>query len=83
MTKATREHKEAFIRSFGSRGPADAVAVLFNRYGLAILTDDLLDEAVRDFVAQARFAYRIRRRNRALKVQPPDCEVLYHIGRPE
>lgn len=51
--QATRERKIRFIKSFGDRAARDAVLSLFARYGLDMLSDDLLDEATSDLAADA------------------------------
>lgn len=51
--QSTRERKTRFIKSFGDRAARDAVLSLFARYGLDMLSDDLLDEATSDLAADA------------------------------
>lgn len=57
MTQSSREHKERFIRRFNGAtysAEREAVMSMFKRYGISILSDDLLDEATSDLVAAKR-----------------------------
>lgn len=57
MTQSSREHKERFIKRQnwpGHSAEREAVLSMFDRYGISILSDDLLDEATTDLVAAKR-----------------------------
>lgn len=51
---STRERKERFIRSFGPNAACEAVLTLFGRYGLDMLSDELLEEITSSMVDDAR-----------------------------
>ncbi|HAX40036.1 MAG TPA: hypothetical protein DCY10_04045 [Clostridiales bacterium] len=61
---STRERKYRYIHSFGQHAGADAVRVLYARYGLDMLSDAQLAEVVSDLTQQWRFQQRMNRRNR-------------------
>jgi len=64
--RASREHNEQFIKSFGTFADRDAVLGLFRRYGLDMLTDEQLSEIVSDKVADCRRTTRNNRNNRRM-----------------
>jgi hypothetical protein len=66
MSTTSREHNEQFIRSFGTFADREAVIALFRRYGLGMLTDEQLAEAVTDKVADCRRTTRNNRKNRRI-----------------
>jgi len=63
---ATRERQKRFIREGGSNADKAAVMSLFYRYGLDMLTDEQLAEAVSIQVADWRDRERRNRANRAI-----------------
>lgn len=63
---ATRERQKRFIREFGPGAERNAVMRLFHRYGLDMLTDEQLAEAVSIQVADWRDRERRNRANRAI-----------------
>ncbi|OIN06126.1 hypothetical protein BFS86_19675 [Shewanella algae] len=66
MTKATRERMERFINSFGYRAEREAVETLFDRYGLAMLTDEQVEEVVDDWSRSERNRIKHNRENRLI-----------------
>ncbi|MFC3706326.1 hypothetical protein ACFOOL_16385 [Devosia honganensis] len=64
--ESTRERKTRFIKSFGDRAARDAVLSLFARYGLDMLSDELLDEATSEMVADAMATTKRVVRNRRI-----------------
>lgn len=63
---STRARKVRFIKSFGERAARDAVLSLFDRYGLEMLPDDLLEEATSELTADAMAATKRTIRNRRI-----------------
>jgi hypothetical protein len=63
---STRARKERFIRSFGDRAARDAVLSMFNRYGLDVLSDEMLDEATSELAADAMATTKRTIRNRRI-----------------
>lgn len=63
---STRERKERFIKSFGQHSARDAVLSMFDRYGLDVLSDELLEEATGELVAVAMSATKRTIRNRRI-----------------
>lgn len=64
---ATRERMQRFINSFGRKAEREAVMALFDRYGLSMLTDEQLEEAVSEQISdwrrRNRFNIAFRKRN--------------------
>lgn len=50
---STRERKERFIKSFGKIVTRDVVLGLFERYGLAMLSDEQIEEVTSELAAEA------------------------------
>lgn len=63
---ANRERNEHYIESRGYRAPREAVEILFDRYGLAMLTDEQLAEVVNEMISNERFRNRLNRENRRI-----------------
>lgn len=61
-----RERMERFIQSFGYRAEREAVETLFDRYGLALLTDEQLAEVVDDWSRSERSRIKHNRENRLI-----------------
>lgn len=66
MIMAHRDSNERFINARGFRAPREAVEILFDRYGLAMLTDEQLAEAVNEMISNERFRNRLNRENRRI-----------------
>ena len=63
---STRERKERFIKSFGKITTRDVVLGLFERYGLAMLSDEQIEEATSELVADAMATTKRTIRNRRI-----------------
>jgi hypothetical protein len=62
----TRERKIKFINSFGHNAMRTAVTEAYCRNGVDWLTDEQLDEIVRDQISNWKFTKRLNRRNREI-----------------
>lgn len=71
---ATREHKELFLMGFGMDAPRRVVERLFARHGLAMLSDEMLDEGLRAEINNWRLEQRLNRRNRERRSAPVAAE---------
>jgi len=63
---STRERKERFIKSFGDRATRDVVTTLFARYGLAMLSDEQIEEVTQEMVGDAMSRNKHTIRNRRI-----------------
>ncbi|MGN8022302.1 hypothetical protein ACTJJ7_16490 [Phyllobacterium sp. 22229] len=63
---ATRAQNERFIETRGYRAPREAIEILFDRYGLAMLSDEQLAEVVNEMISNERFRNRLNRENRRI-----------------